>query len=297
MNVQETELGGYQIVGRLAVGGMAEVYQAKAAGERGAGEPEQVVLKRLLPSFRSEAAYVRQFVEEARLTSRLRHPNLVRTFRWFKTGIDYLMVQELVVGRTLSFMQEAFAQVGRPMPPAASCYVAACLLRALDHVHRAKVVHRDVNPANVLLSIQGEVKLTDFGVAEVDGKMRGERGALRGTVSYMAPEQVMGREIDHRADLFAVGVILWELFANKRLFEGHDLELVHKVRDARIPPLKPLHPELPDLATRIVRRALFADRALRFQTAMEFHHAIELLCERNGWPKGVEAIRPLLGDG
>src|SRR6185436_4050924 len=179
--VAETDLGGYSVVGRLAVGGMAEVYQARAQPEtqRSAGEPDDVVLKRLLPVYRNDAAFVKSFVDEAKLTVRLRHPHIVRTYRCFKAGIDYLMVQELVSGRTLQFMQDAFVKAGTPMPLSASVYVVSCLLKALDYIHRAKVgesgsniVHRDVNPANILLSVSGEVKLTDFGVAEVEGVSR-----------------------------------------------------------------------------------------------------------------------------
>ena len=116
------ELGGYEVIGRLAVGGMAEVYQARAkpTTQRSPGEPEEVVIKRLHPSFRGDAAYVKSFVDEAKLTVRLRHPNIVRTFRLYKAGQDYLMVQELVSGRTLGFMQGLLRQVGTSMPPDAS---------------------------------------------------------------------------------------------------------------------------------------------------------------------------------
>ncbi|HYH97448.1 serine/threonine-protein kinase [Hyalangium sp.] len=303
---EASELGGYEVVGRLAVGGMAEVYQARAkpTTQRSPGEPEEVVLKRLHPSFRGDAAYVKAFVDEAKLTVRLRHPNIVRTFRLFKAGQDYLMVQELVSGRTLGFMQGLLRQVGTAMPPEASCYIVWCVLKALDYLHRAKVgenganiIHRDVNPNNILLSVQGDVKLTDFGVAEVEGMMQGEAGALRGTMAYMSPEQVLGQPVDTRTDLYAVGIMLWELFANRRLYgqETGEAELAIKVRDARVPLLSSLKLDLPDHVTQVVRKALFADRARRFQTAAEFIKALETLAQRSGWPLTVEALRPLLG--
>ena len=301
----DTDLGGYNVVGRLAVGGMAEVYQAKARADtqRSSGEPDDVVLKRLLPVYRNDAGFVKSFVDEAKLTVRLRHPHIVRTFRCFKAGLDYLVVQELVSGRTLGFMQEAFSKAGTPMPPAASTYIVICLLKALDYIHRAKVgeggatiVHRDVNPANLLLSIGGDVKLTDFGVAEVEGVMRGDAGALRGTIAYMSPEAVLGQAVDHRADLFAAGIILWELYTNLRLFQGNsEMEMMHKVRDARVCSTQRYNGEVPDMAQQIVRKALFADRSLRFQTAAEFQKSLEVLARRNGWPMTVEALKPLLG--
>lgn len=302
---QETELGGYQLVGRLAIGGMAEVYQAKARSttQKSPGEPDDIVIKRLLPSYRNDAAWVKQFVDEAKLTVRLRHANIVRTYRCFKAGADYLMVQELVSGRTLQYMMDAFRQVNAPMPGSAAAYITICVLRGLDYIHRAKVgeggatiVHRDVSPANVLLSVQGDVKLTDFGVAEVEGVMRGDSGALRGTISYMAPEAVLGQAVDHRSDLFAAGIIFWELLSGQRLFNGtSEMEMMHKVRDCRVPNPQKLNPDVADMAAAIARKALQPDKAQRFQTAGEFVRVLEILARRNGWPVGVDALKPLLG--
>jgi serine/threonine-protein kinase len=284
---------------------MAEVYQARARSstQRSPGEPDDIVIKRLLPSYRNDAAWVKQFVDEAKLTVRLRHPNVVRTYRCFKAGLDYLMVQELVSGRTLQYMQDAFRQANANMPLSASAYIGICLLKALDYIHRAKVgengatiVHRDVNPANILLSVAGDVKLTDFGVAEVEGTTRNDSGALRGTLSYMSPEAVLGQAVDHRADLFAAGVILWELFSNQRLFPGNtEMEMMHKVRDCRVPNVQKLNPDVPDMAAAIVRKALQPDRQQRFQTAAEMLKAMEILARRNGWPVTVDALTPLLG--
>jgi serine/threonine-protein kinase len=302
---QETDLGGYQLVGRLAVGGMAEVYQAKARSttQKSPGEPDDIVIKRLLPSYRNDAAWVKSFVDEAKLTVRLRHANIVRTFRCFKAGADYLMVQELVSGRTLEYMQNAFRDAGAIMPESAAAYITICLLKALDYIHRAKVgdngatiVHRDVNPANLLLSVAGDVKLTDFGVAEVEGVMRGDSGALRGTISYMAPEAVLGQAVDHRADLFAAGVIFWELLSGQRLFAGtSEMEMMHKVRDCRVPPVEKFNPHAPEMALAIARKAVQPDRAQRFQSAGEFLRVLEILARRNQWPVTVDALKPLLG--
>jgi serine/threonine-protein kinase len=283
---------------------MAEVYQARArvTTQRSPGEPEEVVLKRLHPSFRNDGAYVKAFVDEAKLTVRLRHPHIVRTYRLFKAGQDYLMVQELVSGRTLAFMQDLLLKAGTAMPPEAAIYICWCTLKALDYIHRAKVgengatiVHRDVNPANILLSIKGDVKLTDFGVAEVEGLMRGDSGALRGTLAYMSPEQVLGLAVDGRSDLYAVGVILWELLANRRLHAAdNEADLMHKVRDARAPLLVGVQ-DLPDYGVQVVRKALMADKARRFQTAAEFIKALEALAKRAQFPLSVEALQPLLG--
>jgi serine/threonine-protein kinase len=157
-------------------------------------------------------------------------------------------------------------------------------------------VHRDVNPSNVLLSVTGDVKLTDFGIAEFDGFPRAEQGALRGTVAYMSPEQVVGDAIDARSDLYSVGIILWELVANRRLFpQASELDLLARVRDAQIPLLEPLRSGVPEYLARVVRQATFADRDRRFQSAPEFARALQLVARRNGWPLTVEALNPLLG--
>jgi serine/threonine protein kinase len=301
----ERELGGYEIVGRLAVGGMAEVYQARAlaATQRSAGEPDEVVLKRLLPSYRNDGGYVKHFIDEAKLAVRLQHEHLVKTYRCFKAGQDYLMVQELVPGRSLAYFLQLLIEAGTPMPVPSACYVVWCVLDALDYLHHGAgseppvaVLHRDVNPSNVLLSVSGDVKLTDFGVAELEGQPRGETGALRGTIGYMSPEQVLGEPTDPRSDLYSAGILLWELLANRRLFTGKtDLELMHRVRDAKVPVLDTVRTGLPDYLVRVVRQALFADRNNRFASATEFMRALQISAQRNGWPLSVESLNPLLG--
>jgi len=301
----ERELGGYEIVGRLAVGGMAEVYQARPLPTTtpAAGEGPEVVLKRLLPAYRNDGAHVKHFIDEAKIAVRLQHRHVVRTFRCFKSGSDYLMVQELVPGRTLGYFLELLVQAGTPMPLPAANYIGWCLLDALTYLHSGigatpavPLVHRDVNPSNVLLSVSGDVKLTDFGIAEFDGFPRSEQGALQGTVAYMSPEQVVGEAIDIRSDLYSVGVILWELIANRHLFaRSSELDLLQHVRDAQIPLIDTVRPGVPEYLARVVRRATFADREKRFQTASEFARALQLAAQRNGWPLTVEALNPLLG--
>jgi len=261
------------------------------------------VLKRLLPAYRNDGAHVKHFIDEAKIAVRLQHKHLVRTFRCFKSGADYLMVQELVPGRTLGYFLELLIQAGTPMPLPAANYIGWCLLDALAYLHGGigvtppvALVHRDVNPSNVLLSVNGDVKLTDFGIAEFAGFPRAEQGALQGTVAYMSPEQVVGDVVDARSDLYSVGVILWELAANRRLFpNATELDLLARVRDAQIPLLETVRPGIPEYLARVVRQATFADREKRFQSAPEFARALQLAAQRNGWPLTVDALNPLLG--
>jgi serine/threonine-protein kinase len=300
---QETELGGYSIVEKIAVGGMAEVYRARAATgtQRSAEEPNDVVLKRLLPKFRAQQAFIALFVQEGKLCVRLKHTNVVRTFKVFKKGIDYFMVQELVDGRSLAGVHERARGRGIPVGVAGAVFAVREVLKALEYVHKLRfgegpqgIVHGDINPANVLVGKAGEVKLTDFGVALADGSpAHGEGGTLRGTLTHMAPEQVLGRPIDKRADLFASGVILWELLANRQLIDSKsEYEAMQSARVARVPLLSTLRPDLPELLVQIVRKAVFADPALRFQDAAEFANALEVLGRRANLRLGPETLAP-----
>jgi serine/threonine-protein kinase len=302
----ETELGGYSLLDRIATGGMAEVYRAQAGQgtQRVADEPEQVVLKRLLPNFRAEQAYIDLFIQEGRLCVRLKQPNVVRTFKVFKKAIDYFMVQELVDGRSLAQIAESARANGRPLSPAAAVWSAHQLLKALEYVHKvrhgegaATIVHCDVNPANLLVSKRGEVKLTDFGVALAEGTPAyGQGGSLRGTIGYMSPEQVLGKPVDKRSDLFSVGIILWELLSNRVLNDGaSEYEAMQRARECRVPLLSGLRDDLPELLVQIVRKAVFADPTLRFQDAAEFLNALEVLARRSSWTLGPAAIAEEVG--
>ncbi len=297
----ETELGGYTLVERIATGGMAEIYRARLVGEvaPGSEEPAEVALKRLSPTWRAEQGYVDAFVSEGKLGVRLRHPNLVRTFKLFKKGLDYFMVQELVEGASAAQLAEKAHARGTPLAPAGAVWIALNLLRGLEALHKlryaegaATTVHCDVNPSNVLVSRQGEVKLTDFGVATPDGSPAvGAGGSIRGTLGYMPPEQVLGKPVDRRSDLFAVGVMLWELLANRRLIDAASpYEAMQRARECYVPLLSGLRSDLPDLLVQIVRKAVFANASLRFQDTSEFATALEVLAKRAGLPLSGESV-------
>jgi len=302
----ETELGGYSLVDRIATGGMAEVYRARpqAATARSPEEPDEVVLKRLLPSFRAEKAYIDLFVQEGKLCVRLKHANIVRTYKVFKRAADYFMVQELVDGRSLAQVAERARGRGIPVAMAGAVWAVHELLRGLEYLHRVRygdsastVVHCDVNPANVLVSRHGEVKLTDFGVALADGTpATAEGGSPRGTLTHMAPEQLLGRPVDKRADLFGAGVILWELLANRPLIApANEYDAMQRARECRVPLLSTVRPDLPELLVQIVRKAVYADSSLRFQTAAEFIQALEVLSQRANFALSPDALAPEAG--
>ncbi|MGI5861480.1 MAG: serine/threonine-protein kinase [Myxococcales bacterium] len=299
----ETVLGGYQLLARIATGGMAEVYRAQAGTgtQKSADEPDQIVLKRLLPNFRAERAFIDLFVQEGKLCVRLKHANVVRTYKVFKKAADYFMVQELVDGKSLAQIAEAARSRRLPVSVPAAIWAVHELLKALEYIHKVRygegatpIVHCDVNPANVLVSKLGEVKLTDFGVALAEGTpAHGEGGSLRGTITHMSPEQVLGKPVDKRADLFSAGVILWELLANQALITAEsEYEAMQRARECRVPLLSTIRHDLPELLVQIVRKACFADPTLRFQDASEFLNALEVLARRANLTLSPEALAP-----
>jgi eukaryotic-like serine/threonine-protein kinase len=296
------QVPGFEVIGRLAVGGMAEVYQAKAIASDHSAERSDVALKRLHPSRRSDAAAVQQFVDEGKLAVQFVHPHIVRSWRCFKVADDYFIEQELVRGRDLAFMHHAFAKASAPFPMPAAIAIARAVLSALVVLHdtrmgpkSAPVVHRDIAPANILLSLSGEIKLTDFGVAEVEGLTVGERGALRGTPGYLSPESALGWPADHRSDLFGVGVVLHELLTGQRLFaSASEIETLQRSVAARAREVRSLNKTAPVLLSRIVRKALQADPHQRFQSASAFVAALDTLTKRHQWATGKAALAPLL---
>lgn len=283
------ELADYDVVSRLAVGGMAEVYRARA--RTGPMTGHEVVLKRLHPLFRSERAYVEAFLAEARLSVMLVHPNIVRTFDLFRSGSDYYLVQQLVPGRTLAELRLAAAVRGRRVKPAAALVAVADLLQALSHLHEGggclpplPIVHRDVNPDNLMVGDDGVARLIDFGIAEQQGVAgRASEGALRGTPAYMSPEQVKGRALDARSDLFSAGIITWELLSGVTLFaRENEFETLRQVAESQAPALSAHDASLPAAFDRFCARALSRDPDDRFQTAAEMGRALEGACVEAG---------------
>ncbi len=292
------EVGEYRLLDKIAVGGMAEIFRAEpvAGGER-------LVLKRLLPQHRSDPRFVERFVGEAKLCVKLRHPNVVRTQKLFKKGLDYFMVQELVDGASLRAVLDRRRAAGAPLPLGATLQALSGLLSALDYLHRARlgdekvqIVHRDVGPANLLLSRAGEVKLTDFGVTEASlhPESKAEHGALVGTPAYMSPEQVRGRPLDARSDLFSAGSVLYECLAGRPPFEAEvEFELLQQVTEAAPPPLPP-SPPAPLRA--VVAKAMAAAPEARFQTAAELRKSLLAAGQAAGAAPDPAALAAAVGE-
>ncbi|MCP3062366.1 protein kinase [Myxococcus sp. K38C18041901] len=274
-----TQIGKYVVRRKLAEGGMAEIYLCTARGAE--GFEKEVVIKRVRAFLASDPEFVGMFIAEARLASRLNHANVVQIFDFDKHEDTYYLAMEYVRGCSLWELRRKSKELMEPMPPMLVAQIGAEVARGLHYAHRLKVnghpldlVHRDVTPHNVLLSYDGAVKLTDFGIAKA-GKKLTQPGMLKGKFAYMSPEQSRGEDVDSRTDLFALGVVLWEMLTGGRLFDGDsELAVLRAVQQSVIPPPARLNPEVPAELDAVVMRALERDPAARFQTAGELERAL-----------------------
>src|SRR5207248_2792303 len=212
------KFGKYLLLERIAVGGMAEVYAAKSFGVE--GFERILAIKKILPTMGEDPELVSMFVDEARIAVQLSHPSIVQVLELGKHDETLYIAMEYISGRDLRQLLDRFRRRGHPMPIPYACAIAARVCDALDYAHRKRdasgnplgIVHRDVSPQNVLVSFDGAVKLIDFGIAKAERRLqKTQSGILKGKVSDMTPEQVRGGPVDHRSDVFAAGVLLWEL--------------------------------------------------------------------------------------
>lgn len=277
--------GRYTLFELIGKGGMAQIYLARAETELGA--TRLAVVKQILPAFADDPRFAEMLVHEAKLAARLGHTHIVQVFDLGRAGErdDLFIAMEYVEGFDLNALlrQCTEKKVGLPAPHALGIIVD--VLEGLDYAHRRTdddgaplgIVHRDVSPSNVLISFDGEVKLCDFGIAHANKLVKEDASeALKGKAGYMSPEHARGEAVDARSDVFAAGILLWELLAGRRLYKTKsELPLIEQARRAEIPPLP--DKGLPQAAEleRIVRRALARDREERYPSAAAFARELE----------------------
>lgn len=276
-------VGRYALFDEIAAGGMATVHLGRLVGQ--VGFTRTVAVKRLHPQYAKDQEFVTMFVDEARLASRIQHPNVVSTLDVVKTHDELFLVMEYVQGEALSKLVRNAAKRGERIPPNIVLSVMSGMLHGLHAAHEAKsetreplnIVHRDISPQNVLVGLDGVARVLDFGVAKAAMRSGATRdGQMKGKLSYMSPEQLNGKDIDRRSDIFAAGIVLWEALAGKRLFAGADAgEILGKVLASDIPTPKSVVPSLPDEVSEAVMRSLERDPDKRFQTARDFAVALE----------------------
>ncbi|HJL14481.1 MAG TPA: serine/threonine-protein kinase [Sandaracinaceae bacterium LLY-WYZ-13_1] len=268
------QLGEYRLLERLGQGGMALVYRGERTAE--AGFKKLVALKRMLPQYRRDPSLLERFAAEARTNARLDHPNLVAVVDFGIEPEPYL-VMEFVEGMTLALLLQRLVEMGQRLEIAAACFIGAEAAQGLDHAHRKRdehgnplgIVHRDVSPQNVLLSNEGAVKVSDFGLVKAaDNVVQTGSGVPIGKMSYMAPEQADHRQVDARADVFSLGIVVWECLTMRTLMPPNDPATASQMLQAcNFPPPSTYRPDVPPELDAIVMGCLVKDESLRTPSA------------------------------
>ena len=278
-----SKIGRYQVLDRLAAGGMAEVYRARSASDGN----RLIAIKCMLPALVDDEEFANMFVDEAKLASQLSHPNIVQIFELGRYKEQLYIAMELIHGRDLRAIVRKAKKRGQALSPQFVAYVVAKTADALDYALRntsidgkpLKLVHRDISPQNILVGYDGNVKVVDFGIAKADFRRTMSRvGILKGKFAYMAPEQVKTGEVDGRTDIFALGAVLYEAFAHRKLFFGEsDFSILERVTNGTLPDDVAAWDRLPADVANVVRRAVTVDPTDRFQEASHMAEALEPL--------------------
>ncbi len=289
-------LGTYQIIQLLAAGGMAEIFLAKKAGP--GGFEKRVVVKRIAKKLLGDPEVLSMFLDEARVQALLDHPNIVQIYELGEEKGAYYIAMEFVPGATLRWVIDNAVAVDRPVPVQHALRICSDVLAGLHFAHERRdsrgrpigLIHRDISPVNVLVSRAGVAKVCDFGVAKSKLQSVMTRvGIVKGKFRYMSPEQITGAPLDRRADVFAVGTVLWEMLAGRRLFDQQPEEaVVSVIRSGDYPSVLEFRPHLPPIVDRILKTALDARPERRFQGAREFELALERVLRL--LPKGSNSL-------
>ncbi len=268
----------YILTERIAQGGMAEIHLGKIVGADGFAKA--CAFKRILPQFASDADFVQMFHQEAMVAKQLQHKNIVQVHDFVQDGPSFMLVMEYVDGQDLRSVLRAAEQAKKRIPIEIACFMAKEMLTGLQYAHTASdvaghglgIVHRDISPQNVLVSYEGDVKITDFGIAKVQSQSSNTRaGVIKGKFAYMSPEQAQGLNLDARTDVFAVGIILYEMLTMTRLFKGEDLQVLQMVRDCKIKPPNQVRDAkiIPDELEVLVMKFLTKDLNKRYLSAKD----------------------------
>ncbi|MCC6808079.1 MAG: serine/threonine protein kinase [Deltaproteobacteria bacterium] len=295
--------GKYRLEQRLAVGGMAEIFLAKLDGP--VGFQKELVIKRILPNFATDPDFVSMFLDEAKLVAQLAHPNLVQVFELGSVGNALFLAMEYVDGLDLYTLLRRMRQRSVPMPPDVSVSILLATLRGLHYAHEKTdqmtetplgLVHRDVSPSNILVSRAGYVKVTDFGIAKAETRATKTRtGVLKGKFAYMAPEHAQGKAIDRRADLFAVGLIAFELFSGRQAYADPDEHgLFQHAVSGLVPTLTEVMTSFSSDVSAVIEKALAYDPDDRFPTCAAFAAELARASSAFGPPADEAALSALV---
>lgn len=284
--------GKYLLIDKVGTGGMAELFLAKQSGLK--GFEKMMAIKRILPHLTEDGEFISMFINEAKLAALLTHQNIVQIFDLGHIENSYFIAMEYVMGKDLRTILQRSKTLNMPMTVGHALLIMSKVCTGLDYAHRKKdlsgqdlnIVHRDVSPQNILVSYEGEVKLVDFGIAKAASRGSETRtGILKGKLSYMAPEQASGKAVDRRADIFAIGVILYEILTGHKLFKGdNDFNTLEKVREAKVdPPITSLNNKVAPELEAIIIKALAREPNDRYQSASEMQTALEDHMSQKGY--------------
>ncbi len=272
--------GRYIIVDPIAVGGMAEIYRARLAGSK-EGPDRVIIIKKVIANLSQNTEFIQMFEEEIKITVGLTHPNIIQIYDYGKVDDQYFMAMEYVEGKNLRQFVKRLADMKSMFSIDMSAHIISQVCHALGYAHAFKdrlsgkplcIVHRDISPQNVMISYDGAVKLFDFGIAKAKSASEATRaGVIKGKPSYLSPEQVNGEELDGRSDIFALGILLWELLTAKRLFVADtDLAVLRLIQGSKIEAPSTFNPAVPQALDGIVLKSLSRDKGKRYQNAEEF---------------------------
>ncbi|MEO6950392.1 MAG: protein kinase [Polyangia bacterium] len=300
---QPTKFGPFVLERKLAEGGMAEVYLANHIGF--GGFEKQVVVKRILPALSMHQDFVNMFLNEARLAARLSHGNVVQVIEAGEIEGRYYIAMEYIDGCDLKPFYDDAERTGDPMPPGIACRIIADLLAGLHYAHTVSdergrplgLVHRDVSPQNVLITRTGNVKIVDFGIAKATNAAGQQTrvGQVKGKISYLSPEQAMGKPVDARSDVFACGILLWELVTGQRLFSrSNDMATIMAITDDDRKPVRAVRPELPEELDHVLAQALARPLTDRYPSAAAMQSELEALIRSQGWDADRRALERVM---
>jgi TonB family protein len=299
-----TQFGQYILEEHIATGGMAEVYRARMLGME--GFQKTVAIKRILPQLTDDEEFVTMLIDEAKLAAQLNHNNIIHIYDLGRIDRSYYIAMEYIEGEDLRSILQTCRELGVKVPVQLAVHITALLASALDYAHKKRdfenrdlgLVHRDVSPQNVLISNDGDIKLCDFGIAKAASKATQTRaGALKGKLQYMSPEQAWGRDIDHRSDIFSLGLVFYEMLTGEAVFSGGtERSVLEQARDPKVSAPSKLNPELPAEVDRIVLQALEPDPELRYQSARDLQRELEAVARAEGWAPDRAGVALLVRD-
>jgi serine/threonine protein kinase len=291
-------LGRYQLLALLATGGMAEIYLARQTGIQGFNR--LVVVKRVLPHLARDSSFLEMFFDEARIAAHLNHPNIVQIFDLGNEDEQYFIAMEYLEGESLAYLVSEANKTGKTMPHEIASGIISQICDGLGYAHKLcdehgtpmNIVHRDINPQNIIVMFTGQVKLVDFGIAKAAMQEHETTvGTLKGKISYMSPEQCRCESLEASSDVFSLGVLFWELLTHTRLFKRqNEVETISAINEGNIPSVRQLQSDVPAELEAIVACALQRDPANRYANAAEMGNALRKVIRTRGEETSKEEI-------